>query len=421
MNNIDNLAWQLVFGSDEEKLQAFRLIWNLAQNKQNYPSSINDLYLAKGKGLIPEQFTVPAINLRGLTYDTAKIIFKVAEELKVGTLIFEIARSEIGYTSQQPMEYSGLILAAAIKEGFSGPVFIQGDHFQAKAGNDCEPAEGEIEKLKKLISESIKAGFFNIDLDTSTLVNLSLPTIAEQQKNNFLISAQLAKYCRSLEPKGVTISLGGEIGEVGGKNSTEEELTAYLDGFNKTLPLKLTGLSKISIQTGTHHGGVVLPDGNLAKVDVDFGTLKKLALVARKYGLSGTVQHGASTLPEEYFKQFPLSEAIEVHLATEFQNIIMDHPLFPKSLKEKMYLWLDENQIKEKSPNQTAEQFHYKLRKKAWGQFKKEAWELPQKTKGEIMLSLASKFTFLFKELNVVNSKYVVAKFIKPKSSPSLI
>jgi hypothetical protein len=28
-------------------------------------------------------------------------------------------------------------------------------------------------------------------------------------------------YIRSLEPEGVTISVGGEIGEVGGQNSTE--------------------------------------------------------------------------------------------------------------------------------------------------------------------------------------------------------
>ncbi len=53
--------------------------------------------------------------------------------------------------------------------------------------------------------------------------------------------------------------VGGEIGEVGGHNSTEEELRAYLDGFKAKLSKhgKLTGLSKISIQTGTSHGGVV--------------------------------------------------------------------------------------------------------------------------------------------------------------------
>ncbi len=35
---------------------------------------------------------------------------------------------------------------------------------------------------------------------------------------------------------GVTISLGGEIGEVGTQNSTVDELRAYMDGFNRSLP-----------------------------------------------------------------------------------------------------------------------------------------------------------------------------------------
>ncbi len=35
------------------------------------------------------------------------------------------------------------------------------------------------------------------------------------------------------EPAGVTVSVGGEIGEVGGKNSDIHELHAYMDGFNR--------------------------------------------------------------------------------------------------------------------------------------------------------------------------------------------
>ena len=73
----------------------------------------------------------------------------------------------------------------------------------------------------------------------------------------------------------------------------------------------------------------------MAKVDIDFKVLKELSQLARKeYGMGGAVQHGASTLPDEAFDLFPQEETVEVHLATGFQNIIMDSPHFPQKLEE---------------------------------------------------------------------------------------
>lgn len=402
---IDQLVWQAVFGSEAAKKKAALEIRQLGQENGVYPASINDFYLARGRGELALDFTVPAINLRGMAYDMARPVFKVAVAQKVGALILELARSEMGYTDQPPREYSSVMIAAALRQGFQGPLFLQGDHFQVK------PKEGELEKVKKLIKDSIEAGFYNIDLDISTLVDYSQKTVDEQQRANYLISAELTEYTRSLEPKGITISLGGEIGDIGKKNSTEEELRAYMEGFNQALKPGLVGLSKVAIQTGTHHGGVPLPDGSLADVDVDFATLKRLSQVAREYGLSGAVQHGASTLPDEYFAQFPKSEAIEVHLATGFQNIIMDHPKFPKKLLKKMYQWLDKELVSERQEGQTDEQFHYQLRKKAWGQFKKECWSLPEETRVAIKADLEKRFSFMFQELNVENTQEMVEKY----------
>ncbi len=410
---IDQLVWQATFGEKEEKEKAYLSIKKLGEESGIFLASINNLYKARAEKEVPLNFTVPAINIRGLTYDTAKTIFKVAIQQKVRALIFEIARSEIGYTNQSPKEYVAAIIASAISEKFQGPLFIQGDHFQIKPQRQfVQPEEGELEKIKKLIKDSIEAGFYNIDIDLSTLVDYSQQTIDEQQKTNYTLSTKLVEYIRRLEPKGITISLGGEIGHIGGKNSTKEELIAYMEGFNKSLSAGLIGLSKIAIQTGTHHGGIPLPDGTLADVKVDFSTLKELSQLARNYNMAGAVQHGASTLPDKYFSQFPESEAIEVHLATGFQNIIMDHSKFPKELIKEMYQWLDKTMENERSQYQTDFQFHYKLRKKAWGQFKKECWFLPNDIKQSIMNSLEKRFTFIFEELNVNNTKEMVEKFI---------
>src|SRR5262249_10257246 len=152
-------------------------------------------------------------------------------------------------------------------------------------------------------------------------------------------TAELATLIRQLEPPRVTISIGGEIGEVGKHNSTVGELKAYLDGFNEHFAGGARGLSKVSVQTGTSHGGVVLPDGTIAQVKIDFETLRELGNTAREYGLGGAVQHGASTLPAEAFGEFPKVGTMEVHLATEFQNIALDGGHFPADLKEEVRKW----------------------------------------------------------------------------------
>jgi fructose-bisphosphate aldolase, class II len=282
----------------------------------------------------------------------------------------------------------------------------------------------EIESLKSLIIEAIAGGFFNIDVDTSTLVDLSKVTIPDQQKVNVELSAQLAAYIRSVEPAGMTISVGGEIGEVGGHNSTEEELRAYLDGFQaelKKLAGGAVGLSKISIQTGTSHGGVVLPDGSIAKVDVDFGTMLKLSRISRSdYCMGGAVQHGASTLPEDSFGQFVDAEAVEIHLATNFQNIFFNH--IPVALRNEIYSFLGEKFASERKPGMTDEQFFYKTRKSAVGPFKKQSWQLPAAVRAEIGKAWEDQFRKLFTLLGLAGTRKFVDQFIHPVIvKPSLV
>ncbi len=410
---MDSLIYGAVFEPDDAKRKSlFILIKEIAKAAGAVPASIQGLYEEMGKTY--PGFTVPAINIRGLTYDVARVIFRKAQELKVGPFIFEIARSEIGYTKQRPLEYSTVVLAAAVKEGYQGPVFVQGDHFQVVRKNFLSGPELELDYVKGLVAEAIDAEFYNIDIDTSTLVDLSQPTIKEQQRPNFETTAKLAEQVRKLQPAGIEISIGGEIGEIGTKNSTPDEARAYLEGLKESFRGG-KGLSKLSVQTGTSHGGVVLPDGTLAKVKIDFDTLRLLSEVARKeYGLSGCVQHGASTLPDDAFNMFPETTTSEVHLATGFQNIIYDSALLPASFREEVYNFIKTEFAKEKKETQTDEQFIYSTRKKGFGAIKKRWWDLPSDVKQGIMKELDGKFGFLFEKLRVTNTADVVAKTVKP-------
>ncbi|MFA5255364.1 MAG: aldolase, partial [Candidatus Omnitrophota bacterium] len=110
--DMDNLVMDLVLsGNIDEKNKVAKKITDIAYKNGIYSSSINELYMARGKGEFPGTFTVPAINLRTLTYDLARAIFRVAKKNNAGAFIFEIAKSEMGYTDQPPVEYVAVCLA----------------------------------------------------------------------------------------------------------------------------------------------------------------------------------------------------------------------------------------------------------------------------------------------------------------------
>jgi fructose/tagatose bisphosphate aldolase len=423
---LDRLVWTATFGAEPLRNAACTAVLEQARAVGIYPASIHGVYTARGRGEVPSTFTVPAINIRGAAYDTARALFRARRKLEAGTVICEIARSEIVYTDQRPAEYTFIILAAALREGWRGPVFVQGDHFQVNAKKFAASADAEIKAVQDITLEALGAGFYNIDVDTSTLVDLSREGHEAQQSLNGEQCARITAFIRQHEPKGVTVSVGGEIGEVGGKNSTPEELHAFMKmylGALKRMAPGAAGISKISIQTGTSHGGVPLPDGTIARVQIDFDAIDKLSRLAREqYGMAGAVQHGASTLPPELFDRFPKLGACEIHLATEFQNMLFDHPAFPADLRREIYEKLRVSAADERKPGDSDEQFFYKTRKKACGMFKRELWSVPLANREAIGAALEEKFTFLLRQLSVGGTLAIAQRHAPPVpgSFPSL-
>src|SRR3990172_4373538 len=189
---IDGLAHKAALASEPDAGLARWVIREAAAQIGIYPASIDGLYRARGRGASRNDFTVPAMNLRALSYHAARCVFRTARPRRAGALLFEIARSEMGYTNQRPAEYTSSLVAAAVAEGWQGPVFLQGDHFQISAKRFAETPLKEVAAVRDLIREAVQAGFFNIDIDTSTLVDLARPSIAEQQQLNYNLCAELA-------------------------------------------------------------------------------------------------------------------------------------------------------------------------------------------------------------------------------------
>jgi fructose/tagatose bisphosphate aldolase len=420
-DGIRDLAWTAAFSDDPDTTAAAQwLIWESAQALGARSASIQDLYMARARGEV-SGFTVPAINIRAQTFDMARITFETATTFDVGAVILELARSEQTYTFQRPVDYSTAVLAGAIAAHWRGPVFLQGDHYQFNAKKYGADPEAMTEEIRRACRLAVDAGYRNIDIDASTLVDLSRENVDAEQRDNYERTAELVALIRSLQPDGVTISIGGEIGEVGKENSTEAELRAYLDGLKRELSRlgggaggeNGVGISKVSIQTGTSHGGMVMPDGSVGTVAVDFGAHERLGAIARsEYGLAGTVQHGASTLPDELFHKFRDAETAEIHLATGFQNALYEHPAFPASMHAEIEAWCFANALDERKSDQTDQQFVYTTRKKALGPFKRALWDL--ETKDEILATQAKKIGFLFHELGVHGSREMVEKYVKP-------
>jgi fructose/tagatose bisphosphate aldolase len=412
---IRDIVWTATFTDDEPTREAARwLVAEAAWQLGCGSASIHELYMARGRGDIGG-FTVPALNLRTQVFDMAAATFRAAAARDVGTVILELARSEQEYTYQRPGEYLTSVLAGAISAGWSAPVFIQGDHYQFNAKKYQADPEATAEGVRRLAREAVAVGYGNIDIDSSTLVDLDEPTVDDQQRVNYTQAAEIAALIRSHEPADMTVSIGGEIGEVGKENSTEDELRAYLEGFRRELDRMAgptaVGISKVSVQTGTSHGGVPLPGGGVAEVKLDFGTLDRLSAVARDFGLAGAVQHGASTLPEELFDRFPAVETAEIHLATGFQNLLYEHAAFPKDLLTEIEAWCGANCADERKPDETETQFVYKTRKKALGPYKRTLWELP--AKDEIVAAQQAKIGQLMERLAVSGTAEHVARYVR--------
>ena len=414
------LPYLAAFGSDEVRQTAHHAAWEIAKVQGIYCASIDALYRQIAAGSL-SGFTVPAMNMRAIAFESARGVFQAMLHHKVGAAIFELSRGEIGFTSQRPREYSTAILCAAIAEGYSGPVFLQGDHFQISASRFAASKNTELLAVKALIAEAVDVGFYNIDIDTSTLVDLSCVSIDDQQQPNVQLSAELAAFARGIEPAGITLSLGGEIGEVGEHNSTIEELDAYLGGYRRAMHRLLNddtcaGLTKISVQTGTRHGGNILADGSVGEMNVDFELIDALSARCRsEFGVAGCVQHGASMLSLAKISQLPKAGCIEVHLAAAFLNIVYEH--LPSALVQQADDWLKAEFKDEWKPGWSEPQFLHHARRYPIGPNKRAWWD-SDPSHEKLRADVSRKAAEYFIALKVCDTHDTVSNIVPPMYQP---
>jgi phosphoenolpyruvate-protein kinase (PTS system EI component) len=153
------------------------------------------------------------------------------------------------------------------------------------------------------------------------------------------------------------------------------------------------------------HGGLIQADGTMGRMPVDLDLAADLGRQARALGLTGLVQHGASTLSLADLARLPAANVVEVHLATKVQNIVFDHPAFPADLLERMRERLllsargaEGEQVVEIDSSSEAQRF-YRARWTAWGLFRTELLALPEAALSPITESFSAWVADIFQVL----------------------
>lgn len=394
---LDSAAVEVALAEPARRAGAARVLRDLCLAQGVYLASVGPFYRALAGGRA-EPATVPAVNVRGLTYDLARAAWRAAMALDVAPLIFELAPSETEAGDQPFAEYVAVVLAAAVREGYLGPVFFQGDHFHV-ATTDVTPVQA-------LCREALAAGMRQIDIDAA---DLEPPADGDNRhRANAAATAAVTAFIRRSE-RSNDVVVGGEVGVIGGENTTPDDLRAFMAAYDEALPAGMDGLGKISVQTGTRHGGRVLADGSVGTMPLDLSLVARLSRIARdEFDLPGVVQHGASTLTLGQLGQLPAAGAVEVHLATALQNLVFDHEAFPTTLRRRMMETLVEEDGRRAERDAggddgalTAAQRFYHNRWRAWGTFKGDLWLMPRRARSEIAASAEQWFAGLFRALRV--------------------
>ncbi|MBI3655706.1 MAG: hypothetical protein HY232_04705 [Acidobacteria bacterium] len=416
--HLDDLVFESIFNEDAALRKRIRqLIHAVGRECHIIPASMQRFYEARATSALGGM-TIAAIGLPTLSYDLACAVFRAAGRLRVGGFAFSLSRDELETTGQSFDEFAAVIIAAALRERWQGPVFLLASRLQADARHFVARPAGEMSALRQLIDDALRAGFYNIDLDTSPLIDKGCSTLSEQLYRNYAQSAELTAYIRRVEPRGVTVSVGATLGAAGDRNSTEEDLNSFMAGYNKALAAGrygAKGLCKIVVQTCKQAYGVPLPDGQIVSLSLDMNLLRRLSYRARAdFGLAGAVQQVSADWPLDIYDRFVNTDTAEIHLSDVVQDIVLEGLHLHSSLHAEMDRFLKRECANQWSDGMTEAAFLHRMRGRAWKAFKQPLWELSRAPRLEISALLESRIQIIFEKLGLSNTRELVAKTLEP-------
>ena len=361
--------------------------------------------MARGRGDIGG-FTVPAINVRVMAYDTARAIFRTAMAGRPGRIILEIARSEIAYTEQRPAEYVSVMIGAALREGYTLPALHPGRPLPGQPQEVPGRSRGRGGRGEEAHRRGDRRGLLQ---HRRRHLDAGGPLARRRWRSSSARTTSARRrspaFIRGRSRAGVTVSVGGEIGEVGMKNSTVEELHAFMQGYNRSA-VRARQARRASARSrcrpARRTAAWCCRTARIADVKLDLEALEAAQQggargVRAGRGGAARCEHAAlqrvRQLPANRDGRDPPRHQLPEHRLRPSQTAGGPEAADPD--------WLDENAAGERKSGDTDEQFYYKARKKAIGPFKRELWGLPEDIRTAIAADLERTFAFLFEQLNV--------------------
>lgn len=357
--------------------------------------------------LAGEKCIVMAANIR-ITHSTRGIMM-AAKELDAA-VIFEIAKSEIGYTAQRPKEFYDMIVKTAQELEFDVPYVIHGDHITIKE-NTPEAVKGG----EDLIKEEIAAGFTSYAIDASHNFDVEAATVAEQLADNIDITTKLAGLIP--EEAGLEVEVG-EVGKVD-KKTGEKALTSVEEAETFVKAIKDAGFSPnlLATNNGTAHGNIYDASGNIVEqVGIDIDRTKAIADAIAPYGVF-VAQHGITGTPLNLMHLLIGAGVFKGNVGTNWQNIALE--TMPADLVARMEEWTlsskHAEKMKAKKPRISEKELCGKNIKHSIKEFKKEIDSLPADAVAKVDEASKASAMGFFKAFKAEGTASKVRKFIEGK------
>lgn len=408
-DTIERLVYNAQFHASEDvRYYCSWLIREAAAKLTTYPSSLHGLYEAMAAGRIP-RFAVPVFRLHVLTYDAARACLRAARERNCAALVFELLNHE-SRDWLSPLRYATAIIAAAIKEAYTGPLFLKSAAAQIVLEYYRDDRDAEMDRIRAHIDESLSAGLFNIDIDTSPLYDPSRATYVEQQLRCASEAAELASFTRNSEAHGLIAAVGVEIEDFGDPERTVHQLRGFMDGFLVQFRNRCgwgKGLVKVTVPTSQLVAGAETVTGpNLA-------LLRDVGEVARReYAMAMGVRPRDGNFADATFGAMSDHAINEVNLGSVFDDAILDHTAFSNGIKETMYHWINTELRDQRRAGQSDIEFYQSMRYRAIGPFNRMIWDQPSTQRDLITADLTRKAGAVIETLHAANTVDVVRESV---------
>ena len=396
------------------------LVWEASQALGAHSASIQEPVRGPRPRRGAAASPCPAINIRAQTFDMARTMFEAAAAARRrhGHLRARHAASRPTRTSARSTTRPRSSPGRSPRTG-TAPVFIQGDHYQFNAKKYAADPEAMTEEIRRACRLAIDAGYRNIDIDSSTLVDLSKPTLDEQQRENYVRGGRADgadPHARDATASRSASAARSARSATRTRRSRSSRPTSTATGAScDARQPGAAGISKVSVQTGTSHGGVPLARRRRRRGQARLRGPR--ASSARSRARSTAWRAPCSTArrrcPTSCSTASRRSRRAEIHLATGFQNALYEHPAFPDELhKARSRRGARRERADERKEGQTDEQFV--LHDPQEGDRAVQARAVGLATKDEILAAAHRKVSFLFQELRVAGTREMVDRYIQP-------